>query len=50
MIDMSVKVGRLTLKNPIIAAGSPLAGTAQHIRDCVDAGFGAVVTKTASTV
>jgi len=50
MIDMSVKVGRLTLKNPIIAAGSPLAGTAQHIRNCADAGFGAVVTKTASTV
>jgi dihydroorotate dehydrogenase/Pyruvate/2-oxoacid:ferredoxin oxidoreductase delta subunit len=50
MQDLSVKVGSLTLKNPLIAAGSPLAGTAKHIRDCVDAGFGAVVTKTASTV
>jgi dihydroorotate dehydrogenase/ferredoxin len=50
MIDMSVRVGALKLKNPLIAAGSPLAGTAKHIRDCVDAGFGAVVTKTASTV
>lgn len=50
MQDMSVKVGALTLKNPIVAAGSPLAGTVEHIKNCVDAGFGAVVTKTASTV
>ncbi len=49
MKDLSVTVGSLTLKNPIVAAGGPLAGTAQHIRDCVDAGFGAVVTKTTST-
>jgi dihydroorotate dehydrogenase (fumarate) len=50
MIDLSVQIGQLTLKNPIVAAGGPLAGTAKHIKDCVDAGFGAVVTKTASTV
>lgn len=50
MKDLSVDVGRLKLKNPIVAAGGPLAGTVQHIKDCVDAGFGAVVTKTTSTV
>ena len=50
MKDLRVKVGSLELKNPIIAAGGPLAGTAEHIKHCVDAGFGAVVTKTASTV
>ncbi len=50
MKDLSVKLGPLTLKNPIIAAGGPLAGTVQHIKNCVDAGFGAIVTKTASTV
>lgn len=49
MKDLRVKLGPLELKNPIVAAGGPLAGTAQHIKDCVDAGFGAVVTKTTST-
>lgn len=50
MKDLSVKLESLTLKNPIVAAGGPLAGTVEHIKSCVDAGFGAVVTKTASTV
>ena len=50
MKDLSVKLGPLTIKNPIIAAGGPLAGTVEHIKNCVDAGFGAIVTKTASTV
>lgn len=50
MADLSVKLGPLTLKNPFIAAGGPLAGTVDHIKKCVDAGFGAIVTKTASTV
>ena len=49
MKDLRVKVGPLELKNPIIAAGGPLAGTAHHIKACVDAGFGAIVTKTTST-
>ena len=50
MKNLRVKVGSLELKNPIIAAGGPLAGTVEHIKNCVDAGFGAIVTKTASTV
>ncbi|MFP3042538.1 4Fe-4S binding protein [Treponema primitia] len=47
---LSTKLASLTLKNPIVAGGGPLAGTVEHIKRCVDAGFGAVVTKTASTV
>ncbi len=50
MIDLSVKLGNLDLKNPIVAAGGPLAGTVEHIKDCVDAGLGGIVTKTTSTV
>ncbi|HWQ40840.1 MAG TPA: 4Fe-4S dicluster-binding protein [Desulfosporosinus sp.] len=49
MKDLRVQVGPLELKNPVVAGGGPLAGTAQHIIDCVDAGFGAIVTKTTST-
>ena len=49
MVDMSVKLGKtLTIKNPLVAGGGPTAGTVEHIKNCVDAGFGAVVTKTAS--
>lgn len=48
MKDLSIKLGKLTLKNPIVAGGGPLAGTVDHIKKCVDAGFGAIVTKTAS--
>lgn len=48
MPDLTVKLGKLTLKNPLVAAGGPTAGTVDHIKKCVDAGFGAVVTKTAS--
>jgi dihydroorotate dehydrogenase/NAD-dependent dihydropyrimidine dehydrogenase PreA subunit len=47
---LETKLGPLTLKNPIVAGGGPLAGTVEHIKRCVDAGFGGVVTKTASTV
>ncbi len=48
MADMSVKVGNLTLKNPIIAGSGPITGTAENIRKCVDAGFGAICTKNIS--
>lgn len=49
MLDLSVKLGKtLTLKNPLVAGAGPTTGTVQHIENCVDAGFGAVVTKTAS--
>ena len=49
-VNLKTKVGSLTLKNPIVAGGGPLAGTVEHIKHCIDAGFGGVVTKTASTV
>jgi len=48
MSDLSVQIGSLKLKNPLITGAGPLAGTADHIRKCVDAGFGAVCTKTTS--
>lgn len=50
MADLSTKLGPLKLKNPIVVAGGPPAGTVEHIKNCVDAGLGAIVTKTASTV
>ena len=49
MKDLSVQLGSLTIKNPFVVGGGPLSGTADHIKKCIDAGFGAVVTKTAST-
>lgn len=48
MKDMSVKLGNITIKSPFVSAAGPVAGTAKHIMNCADAGFGAVVTKTAS--
>lgn len=48
MADLSVNIGSLKLKNPLVTGAGPLAGTAEHIRNCVDAGFGAVCTKTTS--
>lgn len=50
MADLTTKLGPLTLKNPLVAGGGPPAGTVQHIKNCVDSGLGAIVTKTASTV
>ena len=46
MADLRVEFAGLKLKNPIVAGGGPLAGTVDHIKKCVDAGFGAIVTKT----
>lgn len=50
MADLSTKLGPLTLKNPIVVGGGPPAGTVEHIKNCVDSGMGAIITKTASTV
>jgi len=47
-VDLRTKLGPLTLKNPFVSAGGPVAGTLQHIKNACDAGFGAIVTKTAS--
>jgi dihydroorotate dehydrogenase (fumarate) len=49
MKNLQVKLGSLTIKNPFVVGGGPLTGTADHIKKCIDAGFGAIVTKTAST-
>ncbi len=48
-IDLSVKLSdKVTIKNPFVTAGGPTAGTVDHIKRLVDAGYGAVCTKTAS--
>jgi len=46
MADLTTKIGKLKLKNPLILGAGPLSGTAGHIRKCVDAGFGAICAKT----
>jgi dihydropyrimidine dehydrogenase (NAD+) subunit PreA len=46
MADLTTKIGKLKLKNPVILGAGPLSGTAGHIKKCVDAGFGGIVTKT----
>ena len=38
----------LEMKNPFILGAGPLTGTAEGIRRCVDAGYGAIITKTSS--
>lgn len=38
----------LETKNPFILGAGPLSGTVEGIKKCVDAGYGAVITKTAS--
>lgn len=48
MSELTTQIGSLKLRNPLIAGAGPLAGTAHHIKRCVDAGFGAICTKTAS--
>lgn len=50
MPDLSVQLAGLTLRNPIVIGGGPITGTAEHIRACVDAGVGAIVTKTSNPV
>ncbi|HWQ79224.1 MAG TPA: 4Fe-4S dicluster domain-containing protein [Anaerovoracaceae bacterium] len=48
MKDLSVMLGKVRLKNPIVSAAGPVAGTTENIKKCADAGFGAVITKTTS--
>lgn len=45
-MDLSVSFMGLKLKNPIIVAAGPLTGSSEMIRKAVQAGAGAVVTKT----
>ncbi len=45
MVDLSTKIGTLSLKNPIIAASSPLTGNIDSLIKLEEAGVGAVVLK-----
>jgi dihydropyrimidine dehydrogenase (NAD+) subunit PreA len=45
-MDLSVEFMGLKLKNPIIVAAGPLTGSGELMKRAVDAGAGAVVTKT----
>jgi len=44
-VDLSVELGRITLKNPLICASSEFTMTAAGIKAALDAGTGAVVAK-----
>jgi len=45
MADLSTSYLGLKLKNPLIAASSPLTATLDNLKRCEDAGLGAVVLK-----
>ena len=45
MVDLSTSVAGLRLRNPVIAASCEFTMTEEGIRECVDAGAGAVVAK-----
>jgi len=45
-MNLSVELGGLTLKNPVMAAAGPWSGSAEGVRKCIEAGAGAVVTET----
>jgi dihydroorotate dehydrogenase/NAD-dependent dihydropyrimidine dehydrogenase PreA subunit len=45
-MDMSVEVGSLTLKNPVMVAAGPWSGSLEGICKCIEFGAGAVVTET----
>ena len=47
-MDLSVDLGELKLKNPVMVAAGPWARDAASIRRCVEAGAGAVITETLS--
>ena len=45
-MDLSVRLGSLQLKNPIVVSAGPWARDAQSIQRCIDQGAGAVTTET----
>lgn len=47
-MDLSVNLGELHLKNPVMVAAGPWARDAASIRKCIEAGAGAVITETIS--
>ncbi len=48
MAEMGVEIAGIAFRNPIIAAASPLTGTARGIAKAIDSGVGGVVTHTIS--
>ncbi len=44
-MDLSVELGKIRLKNPLICASSEVTMTAEGIRAAIDAGAGAVISK-----
>jgi dihydroorotate dehydrogenase len=45
MIDLSIDLGKIQLKNPVICASSEITMTAEGIRAAIDAGAAAVIAK-----
>ena len=48
MANLSTEFCGVKIKNPLVLGAGPLAGTVEGIKKCIDAGYGAVATKTAS--
>ena len=48
MAEMGVEIAGIAFRNPIIAAASPLTGTARGIAKAIDSGVGGIVTHTIS--
>ncbi len=48
-LDLAVKVGEVTFRNPVIAAASELVFNGESARRVADAGVGGIVTKTFTT-
>ncbi len=46
MADMSIEFSGITLKNPIIVASAEPSNSVENIKQCIDYGAGAVITKT----
>lgn len=47
--NLKVKLGNLELKNPLILGSGPLTHSYGNIKKAIEAGFGAIVTKTCSS-
>lgn len=48
MINLSIEIAGVKLKNPIIAASGPVTNSLSNIKRCVDAGIGALCLKTST--
>ncbi len=46
MADMSIEFSGVRLKNPIIVASAEPSNSVENIKQCIDYGAGAVITKT----